>query len=94
LALRADGRQQRLTKRQPDPCKTVATAVVNSAVWPTTRSASRLFPAPMYCETSAIVAAVIPIAVDTNIHDNGNISETAATASPLTRPTQNISARL
>jgi hypothetical protein len=37
---------------------------------------------------------VIPIAVETNIHDSGNISETAATASELTRPTQNISARL
>jgi len=51
-------------------------------------------PAPICWETSAIVAAVIPMAVETNIQDNGNISETAATASSLTRPTQNISARL
>jgi len=41
-----------------------------------------------------MVAAVMPIAVETNIQDSGNIRETAATASGLTRPTQNISARL
>jgi hypothetical protein len=48
----------------------------------------------MYCETKAIVAAVIPIAVEMNMNDRGNIRETAATAGPLTPPTQNISARL
>jgi len=49
---------------------------------------------PTCWETSAIVAAERPIAVETNSHDSGNIRETAATASGLTRPTQNMSARL
>jgi len=67
---------------------------VSRIVWATTRSAVRSSPAPTYWETSAMVAAVIPIAVETNSHERGNISETAATASLLTRPTQNMSARL
>jgi len=78
----------------PTAARTAETASVSSTVCATTWSARRSSPAPTYWETSAMVAAVMPIAVETNIHDRGNISETAATASGLTRPTQNISARL
>ena len=81
-------------KKNPIAASAVETASVSRMVWATTRSAIRSFPEPTYCETSAMVAAVIPIAVETNIHERGNISETAATASLLTRPTQNMSARL
>nr|WP_303645616.1 hypothetical protein [Haladaptatus sp. R4] len=57
-------------------------------------SAARSSPAPTCCETSATDDAVSPIANETNNHEVGNMSETAATALVPTRPTQNMSARL
>jgi len=81
-------------RTNPSVARVSETASVSRIVWATTRSACRSSSAPTYCETSAIVAAVTPIAVETKSHVSGNISETAATASELTRPTQNISARL
>ncbi len=67
---------------------------MSTTVWPTACSAARSSPAPTCWETSATAAAVMPIATETNSHAVGNISETAATDSASTRPTQNMSARL
>jgi hypothetical protein len=78
----------------PADASTRATATASRADWATAFSARRSLPAPTCWETTALVAAVSPTPTETNSQAVGNMSETAATASALTRPTQNMSARL